>query len=106
MLAFGLASVAKAQGPVVEHVASVTGRVTLTSQPTERHHPLAVCDRSLNCEAAPLPRLAISDEQGAFRFERVPADGCTISTDLSGIRFSDGRDPRPATGRTRTGVSP
>jgi len=85
MLAFGLASVAIAQGHVVEQVASVTGRVALTAADGAKSSAAGV-RLILNCEAEPLPRVEISDEQGAFRFERVPADGCTISTDLQGFR--------------------
>ncbi len=85
MLAFGLASVAVAQGHVVEHVASATGRVALTGADGATFAAAGV-RLILNCEAEPLPRVEISDEQGAFRFERVPVDGCTISTDLQGFR--------------------
>ena len=93
---FGLASVAMALGHAVEETSSVTGRVTLTAANGVKS-PAAGVQLNLTCEAEPQLRVEISDQQGAFRFERVPAEGCTISTDLQGFRSESAAiTPRPA----------
>ena len=89
MAPFGLASVAMAEGEVdgkvVGDVASVAGRVTLTAADGATF-PAAGVRLILNCEAQGLTRVETSDERGAFRFENVRAEGCTIVTDLQGFR--------------------
>ena len=83
--AFGYAPVAMAQGDAVAEAGSVTGRVTLRAADGVKSAASGV-RLILNCEAEPEPRVEIADEQGAFRFERVPVDACTISTDFQGFR--------------------
>jgi hypothetical protein len=81
---FGLASVAMTQEKLVGEIASIAGGVTLTAA-DGASFPAAGVRLILNCESERLPRVEISDERGAFRFESVPADGCTIVTDLQGF---------------------
>ena len=82
--AFGLASVVMAEEEVEGQVANVGGEVTLTAADGATF-PAAGVRLILNCESQPVPRVEISDERGAFRFESVRADGCTIVTDLQGF---------------------
>ena len=82
MAPFGLASVAMAQGEIV---ASVAGSVTLTAADGATF-PAAGVRLILNCESQALTQVETSDERGAFRFESVRAEGCTIVTDLQGFK--------------------
>jgi hypothetical protein len=72
-------------GPAVEHLPVVAGRVSLVAADGAVFHGGGV-RLILTCTSEPLPRVEISDEAGAFRFERVPAAGCAITTDLQGFR--------------------
>ena len=82
---FGLASVATAQETVVEQIASVAGEVILTAADGSTF-PGAGVRLILSCESERLSRVEISDKRGAFRFLSVPANGCTVVTDLQGFR--------------------
>ena len=86
-LVVGFAAVTMAQTPAQgEDVeAGVGGDVTLTAADGTTV-PASGVRLILHCAAEPSERLEISDEAGAFRFERVPAAGCAISTNLQGFR--------------------
>jgi hypothetical protein len=88
MIAFAVAFQARpahALGPLIGQLSSVAGSVSLTDADGATFAAAGV-RLILKCASEPLPRFEISDEAGAFRFERVPGIGCAISTDLQGFR--------------------
>ena len=88
----GLAQIGVVSGTTLdgtrdEILSSVTGRVTLTAA-DEATFPGAGVRLVLACAPEPHVRVAIANERGEYRFDAVPAAGCTITTELQGFRPS------------------
>jgi hypothetical protein len=64
--------------------AAIDGVVTLTTTDGEVLAAPGV-RLTLNCAAEAVSSTEVSDEQGEFRFADVPADVCSITTDLQGF---------------------
>jgi hypothetical protein len=78
-------SVAAAQEAVAVEVTSVVGAVTLTA--ADGADFLAAGVRLIvTCESERFQQIAISDDEGMFRLERLPPRGCTLVTELQGFR--------------------
>jgi hypothetical protein len=67
-----------------EQRATIDGVVTLTTTDGEAFAAPGV-RLTLNCAAEAVSSTEVSDGQGEFRFADVPADACSITTDLQGF---------------------
>src|SRR5262245_59717932 len=77
----GMSRVAVANGP---H-ATVVGQVTLTAADGEVF-PTSGVRLTLICGTAYAPATVISDDTGAFRFDRVSVGTCSITAELPGFK--------------------
>jgi hypothetical protein len=73
--------VAAAKPPVASGIA---GTVVVTDADGETF-PLSGVRLILTCDAQEAPRVEVSDESGAFRFDRAPLSSCRIVTDVQGF---------------------